>query len=323
MELERGVPLFFEKMAEFMGSAVTWIREQLPAILKEGVEFISNFAKGIFEGMPRVIESIGEILSNLLIAIWDMRLEIYSSAIELIANMAKGLWDNLPAIITSITNVLSNLIGTIAENFPEFLKKGLELIGQVAIGLIKAIPEIVSKIPQVINALLKSFSGLVGQFKDIGVNIIKGLWEGIKSVKDWILSKIGGFVGDITNGIKSFFGINSPSDLMADEVGKWLPPGIAEGIEGNMKPVANAMESLARATIGNYNIGHPEIASHNTASDATSTGFIAVVEAVQRLERTLREKNMTAVIGRDDIGKTAIDFIREQTIMNGESPILI
>jgi len=62
---------------------------------------------------------------------------------------------------------------------------------------------------------------------------------------------------------------------------------------------------------------------HDTVADATSYGFVAVVEAVQRLERTLREKNFTAVIGKDDIGKTAIDFINEQTIINGEVPILL
>ena len=47
-------------MAEFMGNVVTWIKEQLPTILKEGVEFISNFASGIFEGLPGVIDNIGK-----------------------------------------------------------------------------------------------------------------------------------------------------------------------------------------------------------------------------------------------------------------------
>jgi hypothetical protein len=72
----------------------------------------------------------------------------------------------------------------------------------------------------------------------------------------------------------------------------------------------------------NPEIVTPQNIMHDTVSDATSHGFIAVVEAVQRLERTLREKNMTAVIGKGDIGKTAIEFINEQTIVNGESPIL-
>jgi len=31
---------------------------------------------------------------------------------------------------------------------------------------------------------------------------------------------------------------------MADEVGKWLPLGLADGIEDNIKPVSKAMQSL-------------------------------------------------------------------------------
>lgn len=73
----------------------------------------------------------------------------------------------------------------------------------------------------------------------------------------------------------------------------------------------------------NPEITTPQNIMYDTVTEATSIGFIAVVEAVQRLERTLKEKNMTAVIGKDDIGKTAIEFINEQTIINGETPILI
>lgn len=73
----------------------------------------------------------------------------------------------------------------------------------------------------------------------------------------------------------------------------------------------------------NPEITTPQNIMRDTVLDATSTGFIAVVEAINRLEKTLKEKNMTAVIGKDDIGKTAIEFINEQTIVNGEVPILI
>jgi hypothetical protein len=37
---------------------------------------------------------------------------------------------------------------------------------------------------------------------------------------------------------------------MANEVGKWLPEGLAEGIEDNIKPVSKAMEKLGKLTTG-------------------------------------------------------------------------
>lgn len=245
-----GIPTFFEIMAQFMGQVVVWIQEQLPGILKEGVAFISEFASGIFKGLPDVLDSIGEILDGILTAIFKAAPMILVSGIELISSLAKGIWNNLPQIISTMGNLLIRLIGTIRQRLPEFLQQGIQLIGRLALGIVKAIPGIVAKIPQVISALVRTFSSLIGQFVGIGADIVKGLWKGIGSVKNWILSKIKGFVGDITKGIKGFFGIKSPSKVMADEVGKWLPVGLAEGIEDNIKPVSKAMDKLGELTTG-------------------------------------------------------------------------
>nr|WGE05178.1 hypothetical protein P5640_24660 [Bacillus subtilis] len=79
--------------------------------------------------------------------------------------------------------------------------------------------------------------------------MIKGLWNGINSVKDWILGKIGDFADSITEGIKSFFGIHSPSRVFRDEVGKFLPLGLAVGIERNIGAVQSAADAMANAAM--------------------------------------------------------------------------
>ena len=48
---------------------------------------------------------------------------------------------------------------------------------------------------------------------DVGANLIKGLWNGIKNVKDWIINKIKGFGNEVIKSIKGIFGIHSPSRL--------------------------------------------------------------------------------------------------------------
>lgn len=249
-----GIPLVFETLATMMSEIVTWVKEQLPTILENGVEFISNFATGIFDGAPSVIDNIGEILNSVLTAIFDALPMILESGMEIISNLAKGIWDNLPAIIKSITNILANLLSTIIEHLPEFLVRGIEIVTKMAIGLVQAIPDIVAKVPLLIGAIIGGIGGLIGDFVDIGADLVKGLWKGILSVKDWILDKISGFVSSITDGIKSFFGISSPSKLMADDVGRWLPIGLAAGIEDNIKPVSKAMELLGEEA-SDFDIG--------------------------------------------------------------------
>lgn len=61
--------------------------------------------------------------------------------------------------------------------------------------------------------------------------MLKAYGKESKNVKDWILDKISGFCDGILNGMLDFFDIGSPSKLMRDMIGKWLPPGIAVGFE--------------------------------------------------------------------------------------------
>ena len=68
---------------------------------------------------------------------------------------------------------------------------------------------------------------------DVGANIIKGLAGGIESGIKWIKDSIKGVGESIVGGVKSFFGIASPSELMM-EYGGFLGAGFQRGIDESM-----------------------------------------------------------------------------------------
>lgn len=245
-----GLPNVISSMGEILNGILTAIFEFIPTILQSGIELIANLAQGIWDNLPAIVESITNVLGNLLETIKEKMPEYLQKGWELISNMAMGIWNNLPEIITTIVNLLRSLIQKIGEHLPEFLAKGIELVAKMAIGLVQAIPDIVAKVPELISAIIGGIAALIGDFVNIGADLVKGLWQGILSVKDWILDKISGFVDDIVGGIKDFFGISSPSKVMAKAVGKWIPIGLAEGIEDNIKPVTDAMGKLGKLTTG-------------------------------------------------------------------------
>lgn len=65
----------------------------------------------------------------------------------------------------------------------------------------------------------------------IGSDIIGGLIEGIKSGN--LFESIKTKFTDFVDKVKEFFGINSPSTLMRDKIGKYLIPGITSGMSLN------------------------------------------------------------------------------------------
>lgn len=82
-----------------------------------------------------------------------------------------------------------------------------------------------------------------GLFKvfEIGSNIIQGIWNGIMSAKDWLINKVRNLASSILQGMKDALGIHSPSKVFQEEVGKWIPEGVAIGIEANTD---SALESI-------------------------------------------------------------------------------
>jgi hypothetical protein len=81
---------------------------------------------------------------------------------------------------------------------------------------------------------------------EIGEDIVEGLWNGIKSMGGWMKDKVTGFVSDINDTITSFFGIESPSKLMAQHGGD-LAEGLAVGIENEAEKPLGVMGKLGQA----------------------------------------------------------------------------
>jgi len=87
---------------------------------------------------------------------------------------------------------------------------------------------------------------------EAGLNLIKGLWQGISDAAGWLKEKISGWVDDVISAIKSFFGINSPSKVTAED-GKYLAMGLGKGITDNVKYATNAVKQMGEAVESSFN----------------------------------------------------------------------
>ena len=307
----QGVKLYLPVIVEAVKEAITifiyTIVDYLPVIVEQGVEMISKLAKGIWDALPTIINAITDILSHVIGLIIEHFPEPVEQGIKIIGNLAKGIWDNLPHIITTIANLLFQILSKIFSHLPKFLEMGLKIIGHMAIGIIRAIPGLVGKLPQVISSILGVFARLPLLLFDIGKNLIRGLWNGIKSVGSWIRSKVSGFVSGIVGGIKSFFGIHSPSRLMKNEVGKFIPMGLAIGIEDNLKPVSRAMDEMGEIATREFNSGISFGTNLlNKAKAYASSGMVSMKDELQV------EANIDVNIGGHDLTRVTQILGREK-----------
>lgn len=84
----------------------------------------------------------------------------------------------------------------------------------------------------------------VGGWDGIGGNIDSGIAAGIANGTFTVTEATRAMIRAAKEAAKEEALIASPSELFADEVGAWIPPGVAEGITGNLEPLTDASRDM-------------------------------------------------------------------------------
>ena len=125
------------------------------------------------------------------------------------------------------------------------------------------------KFSTALDAAKKGFS----KIKQIGKDLISGLWNGISDKFSWLTGKIKGFAKNVTDKLKGFFGIKSPSRVMRDEVGKQLADGVAVGITENSDKAENAAEKMAKNVLDAAQKRFDDFSAYNELTLADEVSF--------------------------------------------------
>lgn len=276
--INQNMPAIMTATMQIINTLLNTIITNLPKILQMGIQVIVSLVQGIAQQLPTLIPEMINALLTMVDTLLDNIDLIIDAGIQLIMGLADGLIEALPQLIDKIPVIIDKLVIALVNNLPKLLEMGIKLIVKLAEGLIKAIPQLVAKIPQIISSILNgiregfgkmiSIGGdLLGKVKDgilngisgmltIGKNIVQGVWDGIKSMGTWIKDKVSGFFGGVVDKVKDFLGINSPSKVMRDQVGKNLALGVGEGFENEMRQVtADMQDAIPTSFDTDLNVG--------------------------------------------------------------------
>ena len=308
-------------LIEMVMSLVTHLPEIIAVLVEALPVVIENVINGLVNNLPLLIEGLINLVTQLVIHLPEIIL---------------GLIQAIPMIITSIVNALASLpdklkeVGSEAftkmvDAFKELPGKLKEKAGEALNKFIEAWANIKEKIEGIVKKIKEPFDKFVKKIKDIGKNIVKGLWNGINDKYQWIKDKVGGFVKGIGDKIKGFFGINSPSRLMA-EYGRYIDEGLALGIEKNANLPEKAMLDMADDMT---DINIPTTVSSSamlTASAPTQSAYTDRLDTIEKLLKQIATEGKDIYLdGTTLVGGTAkkmnaaldkIDYSRKRGVTN-------
>ena len=235
------IPVLVSRVPEIISTFANIINDNFPTILMKGIELVGQLIAGIIQAIPTIIANIPKIISAIVDTLMAFQwvnlgqtiIKNLGNGIKAMAGFAKEAGKH---ILDAIKNVILNLPSTLA-NIGRTAISGLGNAITSAVGFVK------NAAANIVSGIVDTILWIPGKMVSIGGDIIRGLWNGISDMTGWIIDKIGGFADSVVDAICGFFGISSPSKLMRDAVGKFLPPGIAEGWDEEMPAAVRDMES--------------------------------------------------------------------------------
>lgn len=101
-----------------------------------------------------------------------------------------------------------------------------------------------------VNAVLDGVRTLPGLMVSVGSDIVQGLWNGISAGWSWLTNKVADLAQSLLQAAKNTLDIGSPSREFRDEVGRWIMPGIGEGIDRSMPETLQNLKARAGELVG-------------------------------------------------------------------------
>lgn len=261
-----------------MSQLITWIQTKMPLLLQRGVEIVTNIANGILQNLPQLVLMAGTLITKFWTALQSMQGQILLAGADLLVNLINGIVNNLPQIVSAAAKVIARFVASMASNLPKILQTGIEMIGKLAAGLIRAIPTLVGKIPQIVSSIQKAFSSI--DWGAVGKNIISGIANGLKNAGGMIIDAAKEAANSALKAAKKALGIESPSTVFRDEVGKMIPAGMAKGVMVNLNPIVEAVERAKKAMINPFEAYEP---ARMGTYQGTGTAETRLLERLDRL----------------------------------------
>lgn len=250
-----------------IGKIISTILECLQKIWNTLSDALSPAFEAIWKVVSKIFETIGNLLQTIVDALSpaiDALAEAFGTILDAVASIVSAVVDALAPVIQVIAEALGGIITVLAEivgAVVDALAPAIKLIGDVLGAIFGVIAKIVNlvcdvlkpvidvicgalkAIGDVINGIFNGVKSVTSKAVETGKNIVSGIGTGIKNAATGLWNGIKNVGNNIVNGFKNFFGIHSPSKLMADEIGEFLPAGIDEGMKDAMPALLDSAES--------------------------------------------------------------------------------
>lgn len=244
-------------------SIKTFFSDMGKKISKAFSDFVEDVVK-FFKNLPYNIgKVIGTVLGLIIVWVPKMAKQAKETGKQFVNNIVTFLKELPGKVKQFITNTYNN-VKTWGKNMAnkakttskEFLNNAVSFIKNLPQNTARLLKQVINKVKDwasdmgrkgregaqnMFDSVINGLANLPDRVMDIGRNIVEGIWNGICGAAGWLQDQVNSFLNGIVDGMAGALGIHSPSTVMRDKIGKWMPMGIGEGF---IKQLPNTMKDM-------------------------------------------------------------------------------
>lgn len=303
-----------EKNATNLANGITGMINNLISNIPQWISNLSQvFVQLVNAIVPKLPELVQSLVNGLtspqnLQMIIQAFLNLMLASVQAFPQIITALLDALPTLIDNIVAFLSDPANAImiVTAFVKMLGALVQVPFKVIPRLIVAIGNLMSVIPRVIwgwvqrvadamggnvKAAVDKVREFIGRIKQAGGDLINGLLNGIKEKKDAVINWIKKICSGALDAVKKFFGIASPSKVMA-QMGNYMMQGLENGIASAGAGVVSEAQRVNEAVANafgvddmaiNPTVGAGSFSSNTIGSSSDTSGRFGSVVVNQNV----------------------------------------
>jgi phage-related protein len=274
VELAKAVPDIVAAIIDVLAELPGLIGEVFAEIVTDLVEWGQQMLSNASMAMSNMLSQVNSIIQELPGKIWTHLVNAVNKVIA---------WGQ--QMVSNASTAASNMLSKVSSTLQQLPGKVWDYLSQAAQKVVTWGTQLAQKgaaaATQLFNSIVNGLSSLPSKMAEIGGNIVSGIWNGISSGWNWLTNKVSNLANSLLDAAKDALGINSPSKEFADEVGRWIMPGVGKGLDKSMPAtlkdmkakageLVSAMRAEMSASVGQLSVGASHAAGLRMAGAGTT-----------------------------------------------------
>lgn len=331
MTIWDGIKNFISLEIQGIQTVIQSVMTIIQTIWQTAWNIIETVVQTVWNVISTIVSTAINAVAGVIRAVTDAIKGDWSGAWNEIENVASTIWNGITSIVSTAINGVRSIISSVMNGISSVWSSAWNGIKSITSGAMSMVRSVVSSgmsamrgvVSSMMSAVQSAFVSGWNAARNATANGISRAVSAARSMTGAMVSAGRDFVMGFVNGIegaiwraasaaarmasaamhaaKAWFNIGSPSKVMRDQVGKWVPAGLAVGIEQNTDLVENAAKRMAEAAMPDIHMTDMQqringALSHGASFGGTIDHELNVVQQPAYINLSLGGSNYTTFV---------------------------